>query len=216
MLTDKKNEQILNLLIENNAIEHKAIVQERLRISKDLHDSVVNSVFALRFNVQQLQVEDQQMKQSLVNELSNLEATVRGISHSLVKNNIVNNGFEQLLSDLVERQINPHNTKFTLQIDKDLPLSDLSIQQKANIYHILQEALQNVNKHAQANKCEVSIKSYHDQILFKVSDNGKGIQKNQLYKGIGIQNMHERADHIEPELTISSVAGKYTQVSLIV
>ncbi len=209
-----KNEQIMNLLIENNTIENVTILKERNRIAKDLHDGIINSIFTLRFNTQLLQIADNNLKSMLVDELVQLENKVRDISHAFSQQSIFQNkSFENLVTELVQKQSNKNKTKFTLVQTPNLCLEHLSTVQKVNIYQIIQEAFQNVNKHAQASLCQLKIALEDDTIVLSIEDNGKGI-KYSAHRGIGLENMKERAQLIGAQLKIKSDIGKGTTVLL--
>lgn len=209
-----KNEQILNLLVENNTIENSAILKERNRIAKDLHDGVINSIFTLRFNTQLLEIPNESLKGMLVDELVHLEHKVRDISHSFSQQHIFQNkSFEKLLVELVSKQSNKDKTKFSISLEPNLCLEHLTTVQKVNIYQIIQEAFQNVNKHANASLCKLKISIESHCILFKIQDNGKGIKRTS-HRGIGLTNMKERAQLIEADLNILSSPEKGTEISL--
>lgn len=199
-----KNEQILNLLIENNTIEHVTTLKERNRIAKDLHDGVINSIFTLRFNTQLLEIPNKNLKEMLVNELIYLENKIRDISHSFAQTSIFRNkSFENLLIELVHKQSNKDKTNFSITLEDNVRLDQLSTLQKINIYQIIQEALQNVNKHAQASTCKLRIYTNDTHLIFEVKDNGSGMKKT-THRGIGLSNMTERAAIIQAELKIQS------------
>lgn len=208
-----KNKQILNLLMEKNNIENEAILKERNRIAKDLHDGVINSLFTLRFNTQLLQLPNEKLKNDLITELTQLEHTVRNMSHSFAQNDLLQNkSFEKLLDELVNRQ---NNNKTEYSFECDLYLEHLSNHEKINIYQIIQECFQNVNKHAYASKCKLSITLDNDHIIFSVKDNGLGIKQNSDH-GIGLKNMKERAHNISAQLKIKSQLNKGTTIILYV
>ncbi|WP_158963164.1 sensor histidine kinase [Myroides fluvii] len=210
-----KNEQIMNLLIENNTIENVTILKERNRIAKDLHDGIINSIFTLRFNTQLLEIPNETLKGMLVDELVHLENKVRDISHSFSQQNIFQNkSFEKLLTELVGKQSNKNRTSFSIAFESNLCLEHLTTVQKVNIYQIIQEAFQNVNKHACASLCKLKVTTEKNCIVLSIKDNGKGIKPSTSFRGIGLSNMKERAQLIGAQLTINSDFGKGTAIHL--
>lgn len=209
-----KNEQILALFLEKNNIENQAILKERKRIAKDLHDGVINNIFTLRFNTQLLQVSNEKLKTSLINELITLENRVRSISHSLGNQDLFQNkSFEKSLKELVNKQNIINKTNYSFECDT--LLGNLSNEKKINIYQIIQECFQNINKHAYATKCKLSITSDNGYINFCIQDNGLGIRKTS-HQGIGLRNIKERAYHISGKLKIVSKLNKGTTIFLYV
>lgn len=210
------NEEILKLLYTNNTIEHNTIVRERRRIAKDLHDGIINSIFVVKFNLQLIKTPENKMQELLIDELDNLANTVRTISHSLAESSLFkNNSFENLLELLVHKQVNSFNTKFSIKLQKDIPFNDLSAMQKMDSYLIVQEVLQNVNKHSYANECVVSITSDSEIITFTIQDNGQGFQSKKN-AGLGLLSIKERADNIKATLKIQSDQKNGTTIILSV
>lgn len=209
-----KNEQILKLLLEKNTIEHEAILKERNRIAKDLHDGVINDIFTLRFNTQLFDKPEEEFKEELVKELRGIETTIRNVSHSLMQTEVFKNkSFEKLLDELVRKQNNENQTIYSFECD--ICLEHLSTVEKVNIYQIIQESFQNVNKHANARNCHLCVVFDKDHIIFSVKDDGLGI-KQIFDRGMGVKNMKERAQSILAQLDIESQVNKGTTVLLYV
>ncbi|WP_240485510.1 sensor histidine kinase [Myroides marinus] len=73
------NESIYGLILERSVIATEVKNNVRNKIAKDIHDGVVNGIFTIRFNLQQLKSENEDMKGILVNELQSLEKRIRDI-----------------------------------------------------------------------------------------------------------------------------------------
>ncbi|UVD79859.1 histidine kinase [Myroides albus] len=208
----QKNEQILNLILEKENIENQTILKERNRIARDLHDGVVNSIFTLRFNTQLLQIPNEELKNSLIKELIHLEHVIRNISHSFAYHDVLQNkSFEKLLNELVNKQNNENKTDYSFECN--INLEYLTNHQKINIYLIIQECFQNVNKHANASKCKLHVAFENNYIIFSIKDNGLGMKYNSNH-GIGLKNIKERADNISAKLKIESESNKGTTLLL--
>ena len=84
------------------------------------------------------------------------------------------------------------------------------------LFHICQEALANIAKHAQAKHVEVMVWTTPDRILMEVHDDGKGfdLQKVQLTLGHGISNMQTRARNLGGDLEITTDPGKGTIIMI--
>jgi signal transduction histidine kinase len=83
---------------------------------------------------------------------------------------------------------------------------------KINIYRIVQESLQNVNKYAQATKVKIQILQEENYLTLTIADNGIGFDTNLKKKGIGVQNMLSRAREMNGEFDIQSKRGKGTTI----
>ncbi|MHC5310381.1 sensor histidine kinase [Myroides sp. LJL116] len=210
-----KNEYILNLMMQKNAIANQSIALERDRIARDLHDSIVSSIFTLRFHLQQIDTADVQLLETLVNQMVKLEGNVRNISHSLSEMaNFATDNFEDLLLELTEKQRNSFATKFHTSFKCSSSLQALDINQKMNIYLIVQEAFHNVNKYSKASLCELSIYCQEQNLVIKITDNGIGMAKNYK-KGLGIKSMKARAQAIGAKLQLRSETNKGTTLEIV-
>lgn len=212
----KANESIDELIIERNLISLDIKKKERNRIAQNLHDGVVNSIFGIRFHLQLLETPDTKTKALLIQELQNLESSTRDISHALVEHPLFNeNQFEQLVSDLVSFQINTWNTKFSVSYDPLINFELLPVNTKINIYYILREAIQNVNKYSKATHCTIDFVLQEHKIKFTIQDNGIGFDKKET-KGMGISNMFERAEQIEATMQLHSSSATGTTITLLI
>ncbi|MEN9981304.1 MAG: hypothetical protein RL542_1091, partial [Bacteroidota bacterium] len=81
-------------------------------------------------------------------------------------------------------------------------------------YRIIQEALSNVSKYAEASECQVVISIKDKQTIdLLISDNGKGFDINTITtQGIGLKNMKERAEKVNSNLSITTQLGEGTQI----
>ncbi|MBB1137924.1 tetratricopeptide repeat-containing sensor histidine kinase [Myroides sp. WP-1] len=214
----KANESIDELIIERNLIARDIKKKERNRIAKNLHDGIVNSIFGIRFHLQLLDIPDIVTKNLLINELQKLESNTRDISHALLDNNLfVENQFKHLVSDLVSFQVNAWHTKFSVDYNAQINFEILDATTKTNLYYILREALQNINKYSKATRCYVSFTLIENDSKIKVTiqDNGIGFEEISS-KGMGIANIFERAEQIKAEIHIDSALNKGTVINLYI
>lgn len=204
--------QIQDLLLQQQTITNDTRNQERERIAKDLHDAVVNRVFTTRINLEQLSTEHPQQKIKLVEELKQTEQQIREISHDLHENLFhQKQDFSAVIEELVLKQKNVQETLFECTIDRQLNWDILSIVQKTQLYLILQELLQNVNKHAQAKKCYVFIMKKQQQLVLRVHDDGIGIDAEKMKSGLGFKSISGRVKKLNGTFKAGS-AGQMTTV----
>jgi signal transduction histidine kinase len=87
-----------------------------------------------------------------------------------------------------------------------------------NIYRIIQEALNNTVKHADASKVTVSLAGKHDAIHLSIKDDGMGFDRADLRDapGLGLASIHERVDLMKGALTIKTAPGKGTEIRVVV
>lgn len=164
-----------------------------------------------------MEVKDEELKGTLVEELQHLERNTRDISHALISNELFKEiKFSSLIEELVALQANQWNTHFTIQQDKQVDLEYLSAIEKVNIYYIIREAIHNVNKYSEASMCIISFLIEKEGTLIKIKDNGVGFDVDSKADGMGIQNMRERATILETELVIFSEKKIGTEVYFLI
>ena len=205
LLAEKRQQDadklIYQMMIDKNSEMETARKGERQRISQDLHDGVINSIFTIRYNLAQLSTANNSMKDNLLDELTTVESQIRQFSHDLSQNAFFNSdNFPEMLSILIESQKNTFNTVFDSLIDKGINWESLSVEKKISLYRILQEAFQNIHKYSQATQCMVTIMAINKNIKLTVRDNGVGFNLRKVKMGLGIKNMKNR---------ISAVGGSF-------
>jgi signal transduction histidine kinase len=206
------NEEIYKLLLKQQTKLEEGRQEERARISGELHDGVLGKLFGIRMNFGLLNLKAPSQVSvkynDLLEKLQLTEEEIRQISHNLIREVSGSHlNFAKLLQRLLADYSNLTSTKiefhFNENIDGDLIDENIQI----NYYRILQEALQNVVKHAQATM--VSIKIYRDQedLLMEIIDDGKGFDKRRIPKGIGLKNMRDRMEKIGGFFTFETSAS---------
>src|SRR5690554_6949127 len=209
-------EKIYELLLNEKAVEEEARTQERNRISRELHDGIVNRLFTTRLNLELLESGNDGLKNKLLDELKDTEKHIREVSHDL-RNNLFSESknFNKLVEELVARQKNPYNTKFEVIIDKLIEWNKVSDKQKVHTYRTIQEGLQNVNKYAQATKCVIFLLKRKNKIIIRIYDNGIGFGLQKTKRGLGFKIFEERANELNGELSIKSEKGKGTTIEVV-
>lgn len=215
----KANEEIYNLMIaQQNKIEEGRI-REKKRIAQELHDGVLSRLFGARLNLDSLNKMDggeaTDKRNNYLTELKNIEQDIREISHDLNREKFVLiNNFLAILTNLLEEQSNNFETEVETDLDDHIPWEKINNNLKINIYRIVQEALQNVNKYAKATKVKVTLREQDGNLKLEVSDNGQGFSVSKKSKGIGLSNMVSRTEECDGQLEIKSKKGKGTTICI--
>src|SRR3970040_2206514 len=128
-------------------------------------------------------------RNSYLTELKNIEQDIREISHDLnrEKSELINN-FVAIVNNLFEEQKKTFKPKLVTIIDPTIKWELLSNAIKINLYRIIQESLQNINKYANASAIKVELKKKEDDLFLAISDDGVGFNVHKAKKGIGLQN----------------------------
>lgn len=217
----KANEEIYSLMIsQQNKIEESRI-REKKRIAQELHDGILGRLFGTRLNLDSLnKVIDQEAiikRNNYLSELKNIEQDIREISHDLNREKyVLINNFTAILNILLEEQQDSFSTELIVNIDENIHWDLLGNTSKINLYRIIQESLQNVNKYANANSINIIIKKTGENLTLKISDDGIGFAVNTKKKGIGLQNMISRTHELNGIFDIRSKKGKGTIITITI
>lgn len=213
------DEELFNLTKEFQTSLVDAKEAEQKKLSKELHDGIVNQIYGIRMMLGSLNAnsDEASISQRLfyIKELHKLESEVRDLSHDLNADFSKYVGeFNFLLEQLVQNNNAIGTTHFISEIASEIDWNVYSSVVKINIYRILQELLQNVSKYADAQKCIVTIFEHEKQLVVEVHDDGIGFDVNSLSKGIGLKNIRERAKSIDSEIEIKSIINEGTTIKL--
>ena len=198
-----------------------AVLEERERIGMDLHDGIIQSIYAVGLALDFARVSMQENPKAA---LDKIEQAIAGLNSSI-------RDIRSYILDLRPRQFNdPENLMRGLQqlVDEfranasaeiglkgpeDYP-DDLPDTHATALFHICQEALANIAKHARAKKVEVNLWATSDRVLLEIVDNGRGFDpdKTNTTLGHGLSNMQRRARKVGGDVEIITEAGEGTTV----
>jgi two-component system NarL family sensor kinase len=102
----------------------------------------------------------------------------------------------------------------------EIDLEDCKLREDIEItlYRLIQEALTNIERHANASRVQLRIGSEQSNIVFSISDNGIGFDQNKqslMSDGIGLKNMRERVELLSGDFTLSSKPDKGTSIRTV-
>jgi signal transduction histidine kinase len=192
---------------------------EQRKLSKELHDGIVNKIYGIRMMLGSINSNSDEASRlqrlDYIKELHKLETEVRDLSHDL------NSDFSKYVGEfnfLLEKLIQNNNaigsTQFISEISSTIDWNMHSSVIKINIYRILQELLQNVTKYAEAKKCFVQITEFDNHLNISVKDDGIGFDPILITEGIGLKNIKERAKSIDSDIEIISNINEGTTIRL--
>lgn len=195
-----------------------ALMSERNRIARELHDSVTHALFAISLIAESLPQTWQSHPEATLESVAKLHplaqgalAEMRALLLELRADEPIDRNLGDLLRELGDRTRAFYDLPVTTTIVGDCPLPK---QVQAAMYRIAQEALNNVYKHARANRATVHL---HCQasgaVVLRVSDDGKGIDlQNTGAHQLGLRIMRERAEEIGASFTVTSAPGTGTRI----
>ncbi|KQC02513.1 sensor histidine kinase [Pedobacter sp. Hv1] len=193
---------------------------ERIRIAADLHDGVgqLLSTALISFNglVKTYQYIDEHEKEKTKNVLSLLNESydeMRSISHQMMPNALIKAGLTTAVKDFLAK-IDKDQLKVTLET---IGLNTrLDAQVESVLYRVIQETVNNVIKHANANTLNLQFLKDEDGVSITIEDDGKGFDIALLLQneGIGLKNMVSRIAFLKGTIDFDSAIGKGTLVAI--
>ena len=216
----KANEEIFSLMIKQQSKLEEGRLKERHRISEDLHDGVLGKIFGTRLGLGFLEIkgnkETVEKQKFYIEELQNIEKEIRTISHEL-KNEILSSkeDFSKIIEDLIEKKCTLSGLNYEYNCDNNIYWDNITDTIKINFYRILQEAIQNIIKYANASNVEIWIKHTNEHLELIIKDNGIGFNVHETRKGIGLKNMESRTEKLNGSLEINSLKNIGTTIYII-
>lgn len=180
------------------------IEKERSRIAGELHDDVGSRLSYLK----QLMVTHSTESIKTADQLEQLIKDVRQLSHDLAPPFAHVSGLIPLIEKLITemRLATGLEIKFQQHNYQEVLVNN-QIQQ---VYRIIQEALNNIVKHAQATRVDVQVFGHEGEVNISIEDNGKGFNPSEIPDGLGLNQMKIRTESLGGRIEINSHPGKGT------
>jgi len=200
-------------------IQRLALLEDRERIARELHDGAIQALFAAGMNLQGTamlarDVEIDRRIQDVVGELDRVIRDLRnyifGLRPGLLADRQLDNALRELAGEL-ER-----HAGVIVVVDLDAQVVSELAPRAADIVQLCREALSNVSRHAQAATCRVSLHRDGDRAVLEIDDDGRGFHPGRVRRGQGLGNLSTRAANLGGELEIRSSPAEGTVVRVII
>jgi signal transduction histidine kinase len=211
------------LAIENAQLrddaEQMAVIGERHRLARELHDAVTQTLFSASLIADVLPriwERNSEMGQAKLAELRELTrgalAEMRTLLLELRPATLTESRLDELLHQLAAAVIGRSRLQVDVEVEGKRPLPP---EMQIALYRITQEALNNIIKHAGATQATINLRFLPDCVTLVVADNGRGFDPNTVSAhSLGLGIMRERAAKINAHLDIKSVIGEGTTISV--
>lgn len=196
----------------------KAQENERLKISRDLHDHIAQDLSTLKIGLETLFTDQPAAIKARVMQLSEILrrsiASVRDMAYDLRPHGLDQLGLVKTLVLLCEDY---SQSGGGLTIDfaaAGVDELDLEYETEINLFRLIQEALNNIKRHADASRVTIRLVASSPDIVIRIKDNGKGFDLDdrgrQAFKGkrMGLQSMVERVHLLQGTMNVQSSPGK--------
>lgn len=193
-------------------LRHVAIVEDRHRIARDLHDSVIQDIFAVGLGLQALsaRVDDSDVRALLDDSIDTLDESVNELRRYVfeLRDTVVPSvGIDERIQALVARMGSAYPTRVELTVEP------MGHEAEDDLILLVTEALSNALRHAHAENVTVELTATEEEIVLRVTDDGHGFDvSEQGSAGMGLMSMRTRALGLGGEMTVESERGKGTTV----
>jgi ligand-binding sensor domain-containing protein/signal transduction histidine kinase len=209
----------------------QALLNERLRISRDLHDEIGSTLGSISI-YSEVAKKRSEKNENPVTVLSKIGTASRELiekmSDIVWSLNLNNENFEQLrhrMRAFATMILAPRNIRFDINDDENSKRIQLTNAQTKNIFLIYKEALYNIVKYADCNSVHIHFNAGENELVMTIQDNGKGFNQfsttetvpvDERLGGNGIKNMYVRSHEIQGNLTVDSQINTGTTIKLTI
>jgi len=212
------------IAIQNAQLHEKAqalaVLEERQRLARDLHDAVSQTLFSAAVIAEalpRLWARQPERAAQQLHELYRLtrgaQAEMRTLLLELRPTTLLEANLPELLGQLTAAVKGRTRMKVALEVDGDLEVPG---DVQTAYYYIAQEALNNIVKHSRATRVNVRVVGTGEAVTLSISDNGRGFETAETpATSLGLGIMRERAGAIGAELKVQSAPGEGTNITAI-
>jgi signal transduction histidine kinase len=193
----------------NQRVQEVAVYEDRDRVARDLHDTVIQRLFAVTLSLQSMAgaAEAAGMADRLKEAVSNLDATIRQVRSTIYELGSagIDQGFRSTFLALI-RDLNSV-VGFEVRTSLDGPLEAAVTNELAeHLLATVREALTNIGRHAQASEASVNLSIKGGLCILQVRDNGRGVGERAVGEGgLGLGNLRRRAEKLHGELVVENL-----------
>lgn len=192
------------------------------KVGADLHDSIGQLLSLTNLTLKSIDVEDpcktKQKTETAIDLTSRSIQELRLLGKLLQGEQLISQGLHYAIKNELEwlNKLDHYQIDYQNETVESLKLN---VDKELILFRLFQEIINNILKHATASKISVLLSSSKDCFLLKVADDGKGFNiENTLQQstGMGLNNIHKRANIIGGEISISSQPGQGTKINISV
>ena len=196
-------------------LQRLQVFEERERIAKELHDGVIQSLFAVGMSLQGLASSsaDPETARRLEAAVEDVDFAIRDLRNyifGLRPGILADRQLDQALKELVT-EFEARSGVVTV-VDVDGEAASSLASSAGEVVQLAREALSNVSRHAEATTCRVSLRRGAEGIVLEIDDDGRGFDVGATNPGMGLRNLRDRVETLGGKLEIQSTPGEGTTV----
>ena len=191
------------------------LLEERERIAKELHDGVIQSLFAVGMSLQGAagMVRDSEIARRIEGSVEDIDRAIRDLRNyifGLRPGILADRQLHQALNELGQEF--QARTEVLTIVDVDEEIASELASRAADVVQLTREALSNIGRHASARSCRVSLRRTDDGAELEIDDDGVGFDVDLPSRGMGLGNLRARVEGLGGSLLIASVTGEGTTI----
>ena len=197
--------------------ERLVVLEDRERIAKELHDGVIQALFAVGMGLQgaALMTPDPDMADRIESSVTEIDRVIRDLRNyifGLRPGILADRQLDTALRSLVEEF--DHKSGVTTVLELDETVAQELSHVAGDVIQLTRETLSNVGRHSGAATCRVSLFRRGDRAVLEIDDDGHGFDVATVRRGDGLTNLEERIGAIGGEVSFASVADEGTTVTI--
>lgn len=222
-LYKQNNISLQNLATQKQKTMNAMVVgieKERERWSHELHDGLGVRLSLLKQELQMLSshftqpVKAEDKLGLIIDELDTAHQDLRNISHNIMPKSLHKLGLRSAIEELLYR-LRLVDNALEVNFFPHADLEGIPRFSQQQLYHIVQELLNNMIKHSQATEINLQFVQHQDQMILTMEDNGQGFDVNRAYRnGIGLKNIKNRVSVLAGKFLVDSAPGRGTLISV--
>ncbi len=196
-------------------VERLAVMEDRERIAKELHDGVIQALFAVGMGLQgtAIMTGEEELASRIEGAVAELDRVIRDLRNyifGLRPGILADRQLDKALRALVEEFQSKTGVVTIIEIDEEIAAQLSSIA--GDVVQLTREALSNVGRHAEAATCRVSLRRRDGAAVLEVDDDGRGFDPATALRGDGLTNLEQRAQALGGTTSITSAPAEGTTV----
>ncbi len=214
-----KDMEALKIAHADEMLQSRVEIQEQTfaNISREIHDNIGQKLTLAKLHLNTLKLAEPAKARSQLDDsvvmISEAITDLSDISRSMSSENILNNGFIKAL----EFEVSQLNKSKLYQIELSVSGNPVFLDSKKELvlFRIVQEALNNIIKHASASIIDIRMYYHNNHVELDIDDNGKGFERDpNAIQGTGLGNMTRRAAILGGSCSVNSKTGTGTNIKI--
>jgi signal transduction histidine kinase len=200
---------------KSRELQRLQVLEERERIAKELHDGVIQSLFAVGMSLQGLAAatNDQDMARRLEAAVEDVDHSIRDLRNyifGLRPGILADRQLDQALKEMAN-EFGARSGVVTV-VEVDTEAASQLASRAGDVVQLVREALSNVGRHGAATTCRVSLRRGEGGLSLEVDDDGRGFDVDMTTWGMGLSNLRQRVESLGGSLQVESSPGEGTTV----